>query len=156
MQPPIATPVHVVPKRKVYLERGVQRGLNRLSNESEVIDLLKGYGFDIIKPHELSLATKKKMFSEFDLFVCPPGSAFFNFHIFSKKSAHLLYCVQETVLNNMNDAVFGGTYYQCPDLYRTSLLIAEQKSVTNFGAPQYDAACHIPIEELKAKLLTLI
>jgi capsular polysaccharide biosynthesis protein len=143
------------PARKIYLERGTIRGMNRLVNEPEIIEFLKKKNFEIVRPHELNLRKKALHFDQFDLFVCPPASAYFNFYFFSHTNAHLIYCIHETALYNETTAVLGGSIYQCHDLYRTTLLPASQPTVTDKNWPQYDAECYVDIEQLGRTIETL-
>lgn len=136
-------------KNKVYFERGVQRGLKRVANEEQVIEYLKSENFDIIKPEELSIEQKKINLYKYDLFISTPGSAFFNFSIFSHLKAKIIYCIHESALYNKEIAVYGASYYQCPDLYRTTLLPALQPNLKNMQEPNYDEICIIDIESIK-------
>jgi len=143
-------------KRRVYLERGVQRGANRLVNEQEVIEMLSGHNFEILKPHEMSIASKREIFVDVDLFVCPPASAYFNFYFFSNNSSHLIYLIHESALHNTDAAVFGGSYYQSKELFRTTLFPATQPTVNVFGRPVYDAPCFVDVEKLEHQLRTML
>ena len=49
-------------------------------------------------------------------------------------------------------AVYGASYYQCPDLYRTTLIPALQPSLKSLDIPVYDALCKIDLEDIKEKL----
>jgi capsular polysaccharide biosynthesis protein len=123
--------------------------MNRLVNEPEIIEFLRTKDFEIVRPHEFKLREKSQYFSQFDLFVCPPASAYFNFYFFSHMKAHLIYCIHETALYDETTAVLGGSYYQCHDLYRTTLLPAIQKTALDKSWPQYDAECYVDIAALE-------
>ena len=144
------------PKKYVYLERGTQRGLNRVVNEKDLIELLKEKNFDILKPHKLSLIQKKEIFINYDFFICPPGASYFNFYIFSKIGAHLIYCIHESALYNTDVAVYGGSYYQCPDLYRSTLIPSFQPEFNKHNIPIYDSPCYIDLDSINNILDGLI
>lgn len=135
--------------RRIYFERGTIRGMNRLVNERQVIEFLKKKEFEIVRPHDFNLRQKAQHFGQCDLFVCPPASAYFNFYFFSHARAHLIYCIHETALYNETTAVLGGSYYQCHDLHRTTLLPAIQNTALDKSWPQYDAECYVDIELLE-------
>ena len=136
-------------KNRIYFERGMQRGLKRVANEDQVIEYLKSENFDIVKPEELSINQKKIKLYNYDLFISTPGSAFFNFSIFSNLNAKIIYCIHESALYNKEIAVYGASYYQCPDLYRTTLIPAFQPNLKNMEEPNYDEICIIDIESIK-------
>lgn len=136
-------------KNRLYFERGMQRGLKRVANEDQVIEYLKSENFDIVKPEELSINQKKLKLYNYDLFISTPGSAFFNFSIFSNLNAKIIYCIHESALYNKEIAVYGASYYQCPDLYRTTLIPAFQPNLKNMKEPNYDESCIIDIESIK-------
>ena len=138
--------------KKIYFERGLQRGLKRIENEEKVINYLKKENFDIVKTDELSINQKKEILYTYDLFVSSPGSAYFNFSIFSNINAKLIYNIHESALYNLDVAVYGASYYQCPDLYRTTLIPALQPSLKSLDIPVYDALCKIDLEAIKEKL----
>jgi len=139
-------------KNCIYFQRGEQRGIERVVNENEVIELMMSKKIDIIKPHTLTLLEKKILINKYDLIICPPASAYFNFYIFSKQKAQMIYCIHESALYNTDSAVFGGSYYQCPDLYRTTLIPSMQPSIDKYKEPLYDAKCIIDIQFLKVKI----
>jgi hypothetical protein len=61
----------------------------------------------------------------------------------------MIYCIHESALYNKEMAVYGSSYYHCPDLYRTTLIPAFQPKLKNMEEPNYDEICIIDIESIK-------
>ncbi len=75
-------------KRLLYVTRrdAPQR---RVLNEKEIVDYLKGIGFEVICPGDYSFAEQIKMFSEASVVVGPHGAAFANM-VFAPAGATLI------------------------------------------------------------------
>jgi hypothetical protein len=141
--------------KKIYFKRGVVRGKQRIKNEAELINLLKEFNFDVITPHEFNLREKQKLLSQYDLFVCPPASAYFNFYLFSKPSAHMIFLCNETALYNKDVAVYGHSIYQVPDLYRTTVISTSQPSAINILETNFDLECVVDLALVEKSLREL-
>jgi hypothetical protein len=80
--------------RKIFVSRlgwaGSHAATHRvMSNEETVARLLKAEGFEIIRPHSMSILQQIEAFSAADLIVGPAGSAMFNV-VFSRPGTRLI------------------------------------------------------------------
>ncbi len=71
------------PTRRIYISRrgfagSLAAGRRVMTNESEVIDLLEGFGFEVVEPEKLSPLEQIKLFSSAKVIVGAGGSAMFN------------------------------------------------------------------------------
>lgn len=69
--------VHTAARRKIYVSRQETKQ-RRMSNESEVIDLMKSSGFEIIEPGKLSVAEQIRVFHDASHVVGPHGAGLTN------------------------------------------------------------------------------
>jgi capsular polysaccharide biosynthesis protein len=65
------------PHRKIYISRP-RGGWRSIVNDEEVVEYLRGEGFDILEPHRLTLAEQIRQFSEASLIVGLHGSGLTN------------------------------------------------------------------------------
>lgn len=85
---PHAEKVRTAANERIYISRG-NASHRRVTNESEIIDLLKNYGFTIVKLEELSFIEQVSLFRNADVVVGPHGSGLGNL-VFSPKGTRVI------------------------------------------------------------------
>jgi capsular polysaccharide biosynthesis protein len=63
--------------RRLYVSRA-NTGHRRVLNEPEIVSLLAGYGFEVIRPEELGFREQLSLFRDAEIIVAPHGSALAN------------------------------------------------------------------------------
>ena len=70
--------VELVPGRRIYVTRGNQRHNRIVTNEPEVVEMLRGRGFEVVDPGAHSVAEQIRMFAEAECIVSPHGAGLTN------------------------------------------------------------------------------
>lgn len=98
------------PKR-LYIRR-IGKYNRQVENESEILELLKKYGFEAIFPDDYSVAEQIKYFHAADIIVCPHGGCSTN-ALYMRPDTHFVECFSYTYINPcMLDTIQpNGIYY---------------------------------------------
>ncbi|GAA4495786.1 hypothetical protein GCM10023172_08030 [Hymenobacter ginsengisoli] len=80
----------VVPNRRVFLSRDKKRFTRGLSNESEVINMLRKYGFEVAYAEHLSIDEQVKLFQETEYLVALTGMGLIQQFFMSYDKAHII------------------------------------------------------------------
>ncbi|MEM7579943.1 MAG: glycosyltransferase family 61 protein [Cyanobacteria bacterium P01_A01_bin.80] len=97
--------------RRIYVSRGkVKR--RKIINESEVINLLLRYGFEIVSMDNKTIAEQAEMFSEASIIVAPHGAALTNL-LFIQPETCVIELIPYGYVNNCFYALsnYGNAYY---------------------------------------------
>jgi len=115
---------------RVYFSRSAQ-STRKLTNEPEVENLFRSFGFRIVRPEELPIEEQISMASNAYYIAGPIGSAMFNL-AFQKRLKSALILVPETFVQNTESLFLAGT--SCPIYYhfgRGDMPAGAQKSVSD-------------------------
>jgi len=85
---PHAEKVRTAANERIYISRG-NASHRRVTNESEIIDLLKNYGFTAVNLEELPFIEQVSLFRNADVVVGPHGSGLGNL-VFSQKGTRVI------------------------------------------------------------------
>jgi capsular polysaccharide biosynthesis protein len=85
--------------RRIYVERASSYRL--LTNEQELIHMLRANGFEIVNTARMTLEQQIEMFSQSQLVVAPTGAAMTNL-MFCQSGSRALILVAETAQSNLN------------------------------------------------------
>lgn len=107
-----------------YLSRQGQSGRERVANEDDIVAYLQSRGVEILYPEKLSIQEKIERFRDVDVFICPPGSANFNYFIFSRPDSVMVNLWPAAIVSAGGDSWFrGALVYNMPFLDRTVFLL---------------------------------
>lgn len=101
------------PSRRLFISRANAVGRS-LANEAEVIQELKGYGFETVYPETLSVVQQSKLFASAAYVVAPTGSALTN----------LTFCSSET---------------KVLEFFSPNFVVHDIKRICDFGGVRHDA-----------------
>jgi hypothetical protein len=93
---------HVVPSarpsRRIYVTRDDAKN-RRVSNEAELLPILRRYGYDVIRPTELSHKEQIALFANAESIVGPAGAAFANL-IYARPGTHVAIFYPENLIGD--------------------------------------------------------
>jgi hypothetical protein len=81
--------IELVPGRRIYVTRGHQRHNRIVTNETEVVEMLAGLGFEVVDPGAHSVADQIRMFAEAECIVGPHGAGLTNV-LFASSGASII------------------------------------------------------------------
>ena len=81
--------------RRIYLTRNSVKSGRKVSNESELRELLKTYGFEIVVADNLTVANQAKLFNESKYIISPHGAAL----------ANIVFCTPKTVILELHNRI---------------------------------------------------
>jgi hypothetical protein len=110
----------------VYLYRGCVNGVERVSNERDLVTLFQAEGIAVVDSASLTFKQARRLFSNYRYFISALGSGNTNFNIFGERNSRLIQLLPQSFQRLSSEISLGSAIYMTPRIANTDFIICEQ------------------------------
>ena len=134
-------------RRRLYISRSGSL-TQRVANEADLVSMLVGRGFEVVRPEELSVRDQIDMFATASHIVAPTGAALTNM-LFAAPGASVVTLYNKHIVSGGGDLYFGAMAEACG--HKLVAVHCSPSRVTT-GRRVIDADLLVDVEEVRATL----